>query len=63
VPHLVAALERDYFFSDLVLKDVVDHSFGVKMGKLDWECLKGVAFGYVVFYGRLELIVRKGLAA
>lgn len=57
---LVTSFQHDDFLPYLVVEDVVDDSFCIKMCKLNWKSLESMALGNVVLDAGLELIVREG---
>lgn len=61
--YLVATFYHDDFFADFVVENVMDYSFGIVMGELDWESFESVAFWDVVLDACLEFVIGESLAA
>ena len=61
--HLVATFYHDDFFADFVAENVVNYSFGIVMGELDWESFESVALWDVVLDACLEFVIGESLTA
>jgi hypothetical protein len=60
---LVAAFYHDDVFADFVAANVMNYSFGIVMGELDWESFESVALWDVVLDACLEFVIGESLTA
>jgi hypothetical protein len=60
---LVGAAYHHDFLADLIRIDMVNHTLRIEVCKLNGESLERMALWHMVLYARLELIIRKSLAA
>ena len=61
--YLVATFYHDDFFANFVAENVVNYSFGIVMGELDWESFESMTLWNVVLDACLEFIICESLAA